>query len=312
MNEKRFSVGVDIGGSHISCAVVDPACRSILRETLTELPVDNKGEAGEIIATWSDAIRSSIRHVDPDDLRGIGFAMPGPFDYVNGICLIKGVPKYEKLYGTNVGEEISKYLDLKAGQSVRFMNDASSFAVGESLGGKAAGCKRSMSITLGTGFGSAFVENNVPVVTGDSVPELGCVYHFKYKDGIADDYFSTRWFISRYKEMTGIDVEGVKPIAEKGNHDESVKAIFREFGESLAAYLAPFLIKFGAEVLVIGGNISRAYDLFGEPFKNGLLNQDCQTRTHTSDLMEDAALLGSAYLLDNELWEAVRHRLKYM
>jgi glucokinase len=29
----------------------------------------------------------------------IGISMPGPFDYENGICLIKGQNKYEALYG---------------------------------------------------------------------------------------------------------------------------------------------------------------------------------------------------------------------
>jgi len=309
---KNLSIGVDIGGSHISCAVVDLESRKILRETMSEAPVDNKGEVEEIISTWSGAIRKAMNHVNKDDLKGIGFAMPGPFDYLNGICLIKGVPKYEKLYGTNVGKEISRALGLKPEQSVRFMNDASSFAVGEAWGGKAAGSKRSMAITLGTGFGSAFIENKVPIVTGDSVPKLGCVYHIKYEDGIADDYFSTRWFISRYKQLTGKDAEGVKSIAEDALKSEQVREMFTEFGDSLAGFLAPFLNKFGADVLVMGGNISRAYDLFGETFKKALAENDCPAKAYTSDLMEDAALLGSAYLLDNDFWNAVKASLKYM
>ena len=308
----KFSIGVDIGGSHISCAAINLQSREILRETLTEIPVDNKAEANEIIDTWSEALRTCIGQIDSEYLEGIGFAMPGPFDYVNGICLIKGVPKYEKLYGTNVGEEIGKSLGLKPGQGVRFMNDASSFAVGEAWAGKAAGSSKSMAITLGTGFGSAFVENNVPVVTGDSVPDLGCVYHIKYNDGIADDFFSTRWFIGRYKELTGKDADGVKPIADQALINEQVNGIFTEFGNSLAAFLAPFLNKFGAEVLVIGGNISRAFDLFGPSLEAGLKGENCLAKAHTSVLKEDAALLGSAYLLDNNFWNAVKGSLQYM
>jgi len=308
----NLSIGVDIGGSHISCAVVDLANRNILRETLTELPVNNKGNAEEIIATWSSAIRKSIEHINSDHLRGIGFAMPGPFDYVNGICLIKGVSKYENLYRTNVGKEISKSLGLKVDKNVRFINDASSFAVGVAWAGKASGSKKSMAITLGTGFGSAFIENNIPIVNSDSVPKLGCVYHIKYKDGIADDYFSTRWFISRYKYLTGKDADGVKTIAEEAKDNKQVRSIFTEFGDSLAGFLAPFLNKFGTERLVIGGNISKAYDLFGESFEKGLIDQDCHTISFTSVLMEDASLLGSAYLLDNDFWEAVKGSLKYM
>ena len=204
-------------------------------------------------------------------------------------------------------------------------NDGDLFAYGEALGGtlreinaklEASGSPKRyrnlVGFTLGTGFGSAFIENKVPVVTGDSVPKLGCVYHIKYEEGIADDYFSTRWFISRYKQLTGKDAEGVKGIAEDALKSEQVKEMFTEFGDSLAGFLAPFLNNFGADVLVMGGNISRAYDLFGETFEKGLAENNCPTRTFTSDLMEDAALLGSAYLLDGDFWNAVKVSLKYM
>lgn len=308
----EYSIGVDIGGSHITCALIDLEKNEIIRETLTEMPVDNQGEAHEIIETWSKAIRRSMRNIDSDQIKGIGFAMPGPFDYVNGICLIKGIPKYEKLYGINVGTEISLALGLTEDQSIRFMNDAFSFAVGESIAGQAAGSTKSMAITLGTGFGSAFIDNHVPVVTGDSVPRLGYVYHIKYKDGIADDYFSTRWFIRRYKELTGKDAAGVKSIAAEAIGQENVREIFKEFGSSLGEFLAPILNRFGATVLVLGGNISRAYDLFGPSLESGLQRKNCTSKAYTSLLKEDAALLGSAYLLETEFWDAVKESLRYL
>lgn len=308
----EYSIGVDIGGSHITCALIDLEKNEIIRETLTEMPVDNQGEAHEIIETWSKAIRRSMRNIDSGQIKGIGFAMPGPFDYVNGICLIKGIPKYEKLYGINVGTEISLALGLTEDQSIRFMNDAFSFAVGESIAGQAAGSTKSMAITLGTGFGSAFIDNHVPVVTGDSVPRLGYVYHIKYKDGIADDYFSTRWFIRRYKELTGKDAAGVKSIAAEAIGQENVREIFKEFGSSLGEFLAPILNRFGATVLVLGGNISRAYDLFGPSLESGLQRKNCTSKAYTSLLKEDAALLGSAYLLETEFWDAVKESLRYL
>ena len=238
--------------------------------------------------------------------------MPGPFDYVNGICLIKGVPKYEKLYGTNVGVAISQALGLPQDIPVRFMNDASSFAVGEAWAGKAAYSSRSMAITLGTGLGSAFIADKIPVVTGDMVPDLGCVYHISFRDGIADDYFSTRWFTKKYKERTGRESKGVKDIAEEAESDNRIRNIFIEFGASLAAFLSPYLIKFGADVLVLGGNISRAYDLFGPALEDEMKRQKCNTIPLLSELKEDAALLGSAYLLDDSFWSAVKGSLQYM
>ena len=46
------------------------------------------------------------------------------------------------------------------------MNDASAFAVGEAWAGSASDFNRSLSITLGTGFGSAFISNHIPIVDG--------------------------------------------------------------------------------------------------------------------------------------------------
>jgi len=310
--KKHFSIGVDIGGSHITCAAIDLDEKEIIRDTIAERPVDNKGTAGEIIDRWSETLAETLEGAGKEYFKGIGFAMPGPFDYVNGICLIKGVPKYENLYGTNVGVAISQSLGLPQDIPVRFMNDASSFAVGEAWAGKAADSSRLMAITLGTGLGSAFIADKIPVVTGDMVPDLGCVYHISFRDGIADDYFSTRWFTKNYKVITGRESKGVKDIAEESESDNRISNIFIEFGASLAAFLSPYLIKFGADVLVLGGNISRAYDLFGPALEDEMKRQKCNTIPLLSELKEDAALLGSAYLLDDSFWSAVRGSLQYM
>jgi len=308
----NIALGVDIGGSHITAVAVDLDNHSIISGSGSESPVDNKAEADEIIGTWSDTIQRVISKIPALMLHGIGFAMPGPFDYTNGICLIKGVSKYEKLYGVNVGKAISSRLELPVDCKVRFMNDASSFAVGEAWAGSARGYKRLMAITLGTGFGSAFVEDKIPVVEGDRVPKMGCVYHLPFGKSIADDYFSTRWFLSRYSELTRGSASGVKEMANIALESKVVKSVFDEFGFNLGRLLSPWLIKFDAEILVIGGNISYAYDLFGPVFESELRKAGCEIPVSVSALKEDAALLGSAYLLNEEFWKAVKPALALM
>lgn len=310
--DKKYSIGVDIGGSHITSAVIDLDEGKIIRDTKFEIPVDNKAEANIIISQWSKAIGKSISMVGKNNIKGVGFAMPGPFDYPQGICLIRGVPKYEKLYGVNIGISVRKELGLGEKVFFRFMNDASSFAVGEAWAGRASGAKRSMAITLGTGFGSAFISDRVPLVSGEDVPDMGCVYHIKYLDGIADDYFSTRWFTSKYEKLCDTRAAGVKDVAEAARSNDSVRYLFKEFGYSLGSFLAPWLNNFGAEILVIGGNISRAYDLFGESLRSGLDDNNCKTEVAISELKEDAALMGSAYLLDDDFWLSVKDLLQFM
>jgi glucokinase len=309
---KNIAIGTDIGGSHITCAAVDLESGKILKETLTEKSVDNQALSNIIIDTWSNALSSVLSKIPFEKVKGIGFAMPGPFDYVKGISYIRGVAKYENLYGVNVMEAISDNLGLKNDVLLRFMNDASSFAVGEAWAGSASGFNRSLSITLGTGFGSAFISKRIPIVDGPEVPKLGCIYHIPYRDGIADDYFSTRGLLHRYKMLTGKELNGVKELAALAPADKSVNELFIDFGDNAARFLAPWLIKFGAEILVIGGNISHAYNLFGDVFEARLKTEKCFCKVAISKLKEDAALLGSAYLLDDDFWKSVQHALPLM
>jgi Transcriptional regulator/sugar kinase len=310
--DRNIAIGTDIGGSHISCAAIDLISGKILRNTLTEREVNNQAHANVIINVWTEALTGALSKVPTGSVKGIGFAMPGPFDYVRGICYIRGVAKYENLYGFNISDAIALSLEADENFLIRFMNDASSFAVGEAWAGSASGVNRSLSITLGTGFGSAFISDKIPVVDGPEVPKLGCVYHIPYKEGIADDYFSTRWFLGRYKALTGKEMKGVRELADIAGTDKVAAGLFTEFGTELGAFLAPFLKKFNAEMLVIGGNISNAYNLFGELLEASLKKEKCNCRVTLSKLKEDAALLGSAYLLDDNFWKSVQHALPLM
>jgi glucokinase len=310
--EHNLAIGADIGGSHITCAAVDLVTYRVLRETVTERPVDNKAQASEIIRVWSNALSNAISKIPRNSLKGIGFGMPGPFDYVKGISYIKGVAKYEHLYGCHVKNSISDALGFSDDFPVRFMNDVSAFAVGEAIVGKASKAKRSISITLGTGFGSAFIADRILIVDGPEVPKLGCVYHLPYGDNIADDYFSTRWFLGSYKKRTGRELSGVKELAELAGSDAVIMDLFTEFGNNLGSFLAPWLKKFNAEIVVVGGNISHAYNLFGKIFENSLKKEGCSCSVELSELKEDAALIGSAFLLDEKFWHDVQHALPLM
>jgi glucokinase len=310
--KQNIAIGADIGGSHISCAAVDISTGTVLKETLAEREVNNQAQAFQIISVWSGAIAETLSKVKAEKVQGIGFAMPGPFDYVKGISYIKGVAKYENLYGFNIGDAIHSSLEMHEGFETRFINDVSAFAVGEASFGKGCGYERVMCITLGTGLGSAFIKNRIPIVDGPEVPRLGCVYHIPYQQGIADDYFSTRWFVKKYHEATGKELKGVKELSALAGSNKVVDGLFSGFGRDLAVFLAPYLKNFNTEVLVIGGNISFAYNHFGHIFEEQLKKEKCDCRVTLSELKEDAALIGSAYLFEETFWKAVQHALPLM
>jgi glucokinase len=309
---KSIAIGTDIGGSHITCAAIDLVSGNILRETQSERAVNNQALANEIISVWTDALSSTLALIPLGEVKGIGFAMPGPFDYIKGICYIKGVAKYENLYGINITNAISTGLNVSEDFLIRFMNDASAFAVGEAWAGSASKSVRSLSITLGTGFGSAFIRNRIPIVDGPDVPRLGCFYYLPFRDGIADDYFSTRGLLGRYKNATGKELNGVKELAVLAASDRIISDLFTDFGDNLGMFLAPWLNRFNAEILVIGGNISLAFSLFGDALKDRLKVENCNCEVALSKLKEDAALLGSAYMLDDDFWKSVQHALPLM
>ncbi|MEI6884654.1 MAG: ROK family protein [Bacteroidota bacterium] len=322
----KILIGADIGGSHITCMGVDPIGHVVSDVFKVRREVDCLASADEILSGWAGAIGKLIDIMGRDVLGGVGFAMPGPFDYPGGIAWFKGVQKYDSLYGVNVIDELRSRLGLDPSVPVRFLNDASCFAIGEAWTGRAAAFGKSIAITLGTGFGSAFIADGIPVESGPEVPQYGCVYHLPYGSGIADDNFSTRWFQKRYKELTGKEIEGVREMVEKdagsgmqdvqdaeskmqdGNEDSSSRIlhpaslIFSEFGTGLGTFLAPWLIKFRAGCLTIGGNISLAWPLFAKPFTEALKENGCYIPVFISEFGELAAISGAARLCNDDFY----------
>jgi glucokinase len=304
---EKISIGVDVGGSHISSAAYVWGEHRFLPETLSEHELDNQKPSDEIISIWSKTIAETLKKVKPATAKGIGFAMPGPFDYYKGIALFKGLnKKYENLYGLNIAKEIRLPLSLPESFPVRFINDATAFAIGESIAGSAAGASRCLAITLGTGFGSSFLENHIPVVSGEEVPENGMVYHLPFEKGTADDYFSTRGLLGRYFERTGKKLTGVKELAGMASGDPLAQELFHDFGLKMGIFLKPWIVKFGVEVLVIGGNISNAYPLFGESLNRSFAEDGMKVKTGISELKETASIIGSAALVNNDYYKKLK------
>jgi glucokinase len=154
-----------------------------------------------------------------------------------------------------------------------------------------------VAITLGTGFGSSFINQGKVIEKGNTVPENGYLWDKPFKDGIADDYFSTRWFVNSFNEVSDEEVTGVKRIAELaklGNADAIL--LFNKFGENLAACLSDYLINFNADVVVMGGNIAEAFELFKPSLYSELRVRGVKTPFKVSILKESAAMLGAVTL----------------
>lgn len=298
----RLALGADIGGSHITCQLFNLDTGKPVARTRHRIAVNSRASKNEILDQWIAAIRLSTKNQNLSSLSGIGFAIPGPFDYQNGIAWFEGVQKFEKLYGVNIREELQNRLNIPADFPVRFLNDAACFAIGETWLGKASNYHRIIALTMGTGFGTTFVKNKFPVAGKDGIPEDGFLYHVPFQNSIADDYFSTRWFLKTYFEKTGKKIHGVKELAEKAQNETVAAGLFREFGRNLGDFLAPWVKQFSADCLVLGGNISKSFLLFKTEMENQLRNNNVKPTICLSEMEEYAALFGSAKLCDNTFY----------
>jgi glucokinase len=279
-------VGIDIGGSHITAALVDLDAHSIIAGTLVRCPVNAKGTHEQVIKEWTSAIADCKTHSE-HACKKIGIAMPGPFDYEKGISFIRGLDKYEALFNMNVKELLAAELGIHR-SDIFMMNDASCFLKGELFAGAAMNCDNVIGITLGTGLGSATYNNGV-VHDGD-------LYIKRYRDGAAEDYLSTRWFIKRYKDLTGITASNVKEICGQVRCNEMAPEVFKEFGNNLGNVLADYVAQHHATTVVIGGNIINAWELFIDEAKDVLQNRSTEVSLVKAKLGEEAALIGAASL----------------
>ena len=295
-----FILGVDVGGSHISAALIDAENGALLKPSFSRRKVDSKSAcSNSIIQQWVEVLKESLCKLDGSLLHGIGIAMPGPFDYENGISLIDGVDKYSALYGINIKAALKTCLNL-SDVPIVFENDACCFGIGEAVAERAHLHNRIIAVTLGTGLGATFIQHGKVVKEAEGVPKEGVLYNEPFKDGIAEDYISTRGIIKAYKALSGNVATEVKDIAERATVDKEEAAIeaFHLFANHLAACLAPWIKSFSADCIVLGGSIAKSSHLFlPQLLKVFHQTEGISINIKISSKMEESAIVGAAELV---------------
>ena len=280
-----FVIGADIGGSHISVALVDLNTGSIVSDSAVRGHVNAHGTAGEIFEAWAAVINKVLQSAKSSSISKIGLAMPNPVDYESGISYIKDIDKYDSLYGLNIKELLAKELGLLS-SDIKMKNDAGCFLQGETFGGAAKGYKNAIGLTIGTGIGTARYHNGVA--------EDADLWHSPFKDSIVEDYISSRWFVKRYAERSGNTVKNVKELAALYVSDQHAQDVFTEFSENISAFLVSFIKIDNPDVIVIGGNIANASSLFFPAIEKHLSTHGLHIPIHKAILGEEAAIIGAA------------------
>jgi glucokinase len=286
-------IALDVGGSSIKSGVVR-AGGHVRHQAYA--PIDSTGTAELIVTTLQSAIERHIQQIERKTLRGIAFGFPGPFDYPNGVSYIRGVQKYEAIYGLDLRAALRQRLGV-GDLPIVFRNDAEAAIVGEAHYGAARGYDRLIGVTLGTGLGSAFLELGTPVRGGDHVPPNGELYAEMYRGAMADDLFSARGLRTRLQAIDPTIDNLTSAAAAALAGDLRLRAAFAAFGSDLGAFLVPYVRDFGAEIVLVLGGIARSLALF----RSGLASM-LPVPLLAGALGADAALLGAADLL---LWSPV-------
>ena len=295
-----YAIGVDIGGTSIRCGLVSEK-GNLLKGSYKKIPVDSKGSAESILITFTSALHHCLKKAKEKKLEliGIGIGMCGPLDYDKGISLMKGVDKYESLYGINLRKELRSRLKLNPSLKILFDIDSWSFARGEAWLGAGKGYNRILAITLGTGFGSAFVVGEKLLSDGPGVPPpYGWIGSLPFRNGKLDDFISKRGILNLYQSLThsvppkGFDVKDIAMKAKSG--DKICQRTLEEFGQFLGKALFLSLKNFRAECLIFGGQISKSFDFFKEPLLKELKQLRFLKKITVAKSLHLSAIKGSA------------------
>ncbi len=285
-------IGLDVGGSHVCGAVVKTNAILAVQQKIVHKMLDTAANAFFIIDIISKVINENIGEVNSPV--AVGIAMPGPFNYAKGISEIYGVGgKFGSTFGLHMEEALKTFAHLPKGTEIYFANDAHCFAIGADHLLKLKS-KRTICITLGTGFGSAFLKNKKLVPNHRDIPLSGAFYCEPFRHSIADDHFSTRWFLNEYKKVTGKNIYSVEELAKLADREDHAKNIFETFGKNMACFLTPWLKKFECDTLVIGGNILKAWNLFGEVFCRNIAANHCNGQVLICHDTEQCIITGAA------------------
>lgn len=288
---------LEIGGTHVTSALVDLCGGHVLAGSAHREQLSGDAPAEEIIGT----IAQCARQLNVTAAAHWGVAVPGPFDYARGIALFEKVGKFDSLRGMDVGAALCRALPGMMG-SLTFLNDADAFGLGEYINGAASGCDRAAAITLGTGVGSCFIAGARIVENDPSVPPEGRADLLTWEGHPLEDIVSRRGIRASYAARRGLPVQNVDDVrtiaAAARRGDTTAGEVLNDAFVVLGKVLSPWLARFGASALVVGGSMAASWDIVEPPLRLGLRGGEkalAGLKVLPAAQPEDAALFGAAW-----------------
>ena len=149
---KKYSIGVDLGGTKILTALVDRSSGEVLYHVKKKTK-KQKGSQN-IIKKLIEGIEELFAEskIRKEEISSIGVGAAGQIDRENGIII--GAPNLD-CFDLDIKTTLKNYFNLP----VFVGNDVEIAAIGEQKFGAGKGCNDFVCIFVGTGVGSAIVKN---------------------------------------------------------------------------------------------------------------------------------------------------------
>lgn len=217
---------------------------------------------------------------------------------------------------------LAEALETRLQRPVLIENDANAAALGEMWQGAARGCRTIVCLTLGTGVGSGIILNGelwrgADGTAGEighaSVDPFGSVQCECGNIGCLEVCASataivrmTREGLETHSESSLNSLPPEKVTAEAiaqaaASEDEFAQDVFRRVGIYLGIAAANIVNTLNPEMIVIGGGVSAAFDLFATSAREEMLRRAfpvpaARCQIVRAECGDDAGLLGAAWL----------------
>ncbi len=293
MKEKAI-LGVDLGGTKISSGLIS-VNGELLGEPFT-LPTGGRDPDKIIINRIFKAIEKSLDDAgfNITDISGIGIGATGPLDMKAGLIL--ECPFLPTLHNF----PLRKTVEEKFGIPVFLDNDANCFGLGEYYFGEGRGHEIILGYTLGTGLGCAIVING-KIFTG-ATQHAGEVGTSPFRNETIEDYVSGSGISRIYKAICGREILAREIAALAFEGDPLALQAWEQFGELLAYAVSWGINTIDPDIVILGGSIANAMDLFAPAMEQHLRNYISplpaeKTKVVKARLGDHAGLIGAACLV---------------
>lgn len=280
-------MALDAGGTTLKSALFETG--QILADSLATEPVDSSGSAEDIRTAFRNVL---TRQKDGADGHGgtivsVCMDTPGPFDYAAGI------PRMTHKYLSIRGQSLVPWFREVLGRiPVRFLHDSHAFLLG--VAPECPGVTNLAGVMIGTGLGFAVQVEGI-VQRNESGGPRYSLFQAPFRGKTLEDFVSARGVVDAYNTRAGGNATDAKAVAEWAKTgDPAARRAFLDMGSALAEGIAPLLDRLRIEALILGGQVSRSFDLFGDSLAAGLARVRSLQTIRASKRIDLAHLLGAA------------------